>query len=89
MQDQLRVEAVTDERSIIIEECRPPWRKDANDEWSRQPVARLRYIKCRSEWSLYWSDSGLRWRPYGLTSDRGIRPLLHAIERDEDALFWG
>jgi hypothetical protein len=40
--DQLRVECDISERHVTIVETRPPW--DGSDrEWTRFPIARLRY----------------------------------------------
>ena len=34
-------------RRLTIVECRPPWREDTGTEWTRFPIARLRYSKLR------------------------------------------
>ncbi len=44
---QIRYEMDVDARSVTIMECRPPWREDFGPEWTRFPVARLRYTKAR------------------------------------------
>ena len=53
---QLRFELDVDERAATILECRPPWREGFASEWTRFPVARLRYTKDRREWQIYWTD---------------------------------
>lgn len=53
---QIRYELDVTDRTVTILECRPPWRPAYGPEWTRSPVARLRYTKSRAEWSLYWAD---------------------------------
>ena len=33
--DQIRVEVDVTDRTIIVIECRPPWREDFGPEWAR------------------------------------------------------
>jgi hypothetical protein len=78
------------DRTITILECRRSWRQECGTEWTRHPVARLRYTKARGEWSLYWSDRNLEFHEYDL-----VRPtpyldeLITEIERDPTSIFWG
>jgi Protein of unknown function (DUF3024) len=53
---QVKVEYDVASRHLAIEECRPPWRADAGEEWTRFPIARLRYTEATKQWSLYWRD---------------------------------
>ena len=52
----IRYEVDVDDRAVTILECRPPWREDYGPEWSRFPIARLRYTKVRREWAILWRD---------------------------------
>ncbi len=90
VRDQLRYELEVSDRSLTVIECRPPWREDMGPEWTRLPVARLRYTKVRNEWSLYWSDRNSRFHLYDLVRPtRHIARLLAEIDRDPTAIFWG
>ena len=40
-------------------ELRPPWRQDADSEWTRLPIARLRYTQATRTWMLHWRDQNL------------------------------
>jgi hypothetical protein len=87
---QIHYEVDVDARSVTILECRPPWRPEYGPEWTRFPIARLRYTKSRKEWALYWRDRNLRFHAYDLaepTSDVGT--LLHEVDRDPTCIFWG
>lgn len=59
-------------------------------EWTRFPIARLRYTKSRTEWSLYWRDRNLRFHRYDLVEPTAeIRRLMDEIDRDPTGIFWG
>jgi hypothetical protein len=59
-------------------------------EWTRHPIARLRYTRSRREWTLYWRDRNLRFHQYELihpTAD--VAALLEEIDQDPTSIFWG
>lgn len=89
--DEARIEANVDERSVTILECRPPWDPERmGPEWTRSPVARLRYTRSRREWALYWPDRHSKfhlYEPTGPTAD--VEVLLEEIDRDQTSIFWG
>ena len=89
--DQIRIELDVDQRAVTILECRPPWDPDRmGPEWTRFPIARLRYTKARNEWTLYWRDRNLkfhRFEPVPPSDD--VQDLLDAIEVDRTGIFWG
>jgi hypothetical protein len=43
--DQVRVECDIGSQHLTIVECRPPWREGIGPEWTRFPIARLRYTQ--------------------------------------------
>jgi Protein of unknown function (DUF3024) len=74
-------------RDIMIAERHRRPRAD-DGEWMTTPVARLRYLKSRGVWRLYWADSNDRWHLYPeLPWARTVEDL--EIDRDPTALFWG
>ena len=77
-------------RHLTIVECRPPWREDMGAEWTRFPIARLRYTKTTKTWSLYWRDRNVRVHEYDLVPPTSrVDDLLEEIDRDPTAIFWG
>jgi hypothetical protein len=75
---------------VTILECRPPWLPDMGPEWTRFPIARLRFTASRGEWTLYWRDRNLafhRSTRIGPSSD--VAALLAEIEADPTRIFWG
>lgn len=51
IQDRVRVECDTGSRHLTIVECGPPWREDIGPEWTRFPIARLRYTQATRMWT--------------------------------------
>ncbi len=90
VRDEVRVEVDVAERHLTIVECRPPWRAGMGSEWTRFPIARLRYAKTAGVWSLFWRDRNLRFHAYDLVSaTANIEELLAEVDRDPTAIFWG
>lgn len=90
IRDQIRLEVENTGRTITILECRPPWRSDLGDEWTRFPIARPRYTEIRDEWSLYWRDRNSEFHEYDLIEPSpNIEDLLDEIDSDPTAIFWG
>ncbi|MDZ5489005.1 DUF3024 domain-containing protein [Micromonospora sp. 4G53] len=59
-------------------------------EWTRLPVARLRYAKNTGTWTLYYRDRNLRFHRYDLIPPTGnMAELLDELDRDPTAIFWG
>lgn len=56
LRDEARVEADVRGKSVTIFDCRPPWHPNLTD-WSRVPVAQLRYDPANHAWTLYWARS--------------------------------
>src|SRR5215831_8668299 len=52
LRGRVRVECDAGPGYLTIVECRPPWRNDMGPDWTRFPIARLRYTKAAKRWSL-------------------------------------
>ncbi len=88
VQHKVRVELDVADRHLTIVETRPPWRPELRPEWTRFPIARLRYTQTRKEWSLYWRDRNLRFHEYDLIEPSArIEDLLAGVDRDPTAIF--
>ena len=87
---QVRMEVVVRGTAVTIIECRAPWRADLGPEWSRFPIAQLRYDPARTEWTLHWRDRNLRWHRYDrIATVSQVDELLAEIDADPTAIFWG
>lgn len=85
---EVRVEATVRGRSVTLFECRPPWDGSPSD-WSRVPVAQLRFDRDAGQWTLHWSDRNSRWHLYDDIVPGTVTELLAEIERDPVSIFWG
>ena len=90
VRDHVRVEVDIAPRHLTIVETRPPWRSDFRPEWTRFPIARLRYTKTTGLWELYWRDRNLRFHRYDrIPPSRLVDDLLAEVDRDPIRIFWG
>jgi len=89
-QNQVRIECEVAPRHITIVERRAPWRSDLGPEWTRFPIARLRFTRATATWSLYWRDRNLQFHEYDLVPPSAhIDDLLNEVDRDPTCVFWG
>lgn len=86
--DEMRLEADVRGRSVTILDCRPPWMPELV-EWSRQPLAQLRYDAESLLWTLYWADRNSRWHRYDDLDPGPLGDLLDEMDRDPMCIFWG
>lgn len=89
VRDEVRVECDVAPRHLTIVETRPPWRPDLGPEWTRFPIARLRYTKTAGLWELYWRDRHLRFHRFDrIPPSRMVEELLTEIDLDPIHIFW-
>lgn len=88
--DQVRVELECERQAVTIVERRPPWREDYGPEWSRMPIARLRYVATKRRWTLYFHRHTGRWERYPLLEPTpNLSRLLDELDEDPICVFWG
>jgi hypothetical protein len=88
--DEVRVELEESRQAVTIVECRPPRREDYGPEWTRMPVARLRYVGSTRLWTMYYRRHIGRWERYPLLGPaRRIDEFLDEIDHDPICIFWG
>lgn len=86
--DQVRVECDIADRHVTIVETRRPW--DGRGDWTRFPIARLRYTASTGLWSLYWRDRNLRFHEYRRKRPtKNVQALLDHVADSGDPIFWG
>lgn len=88
LHDQARVEATNRGNRVTIFDCRPPWHAELTD-WTRVPVAQLRYDPECHLWSLFWADRNSRWHRYDEQEPGSVDRLLEEIDDDPTCIFWG
>ncbi len=86
---EARIEVDETARGVTIHEARPPWDQLAGRHWIRTPIARLRYVASRREWTLYRPDATGRFRRYDRAAPtRFVADLLLEIDDDPMSVFW-
>jgi hypothetical protein len=87
---QVRVDCQIAPRHLTIVERRVPWREDLGPEWTRFPIARLRYTIADKTWTLYWRDRNLHFHIYDLLAPSNrVEDLLGELDHDRTSIFWG
>jgi hypothetical protein len=86
--NEMRIESSARGHSVTILECRAPWDGD-DTEWSRRPIAQLRYDPVALSWTLYWPDRNARWHLADFIKPGSVDDLLAEIEKDRLGIFWG
>lgn len=86
--EEARVEADVRGTSVTVYDCRPPWNQGLT-EWSRVPVAQLRYAPETNTWMLHWADRNSRWHRYDGIEPGTVEDVLAEIEADPTCVFWG
>lgn len=85
--DKMRIEVEVAPRSLTLIECRAPWRPDFGPDWSRHPVARLRWTGTTGTWDLLWSTTR-GFRETGMSVPQGLVGRL-LVETGRNDYFWG
>ncbi|TLP98495.1 DUF3024 domain-containing protein [Nesterenkonia salmonea] len=89
LKDRIRIECDVTNRHVDILECHPPYSPHLT-EWSRLPIARLRYTTRTGLWSIYWRDRNLKFHAYPwFQPTANVREVLAFLESTNDPIFWG
>lgn len=87
---QVRLELEEGPGAITIVERRAPWREEFGPDWTRRPIAQIRYSDVRGLWTPYCRDRHQRWNLYTrLAPSTDITEVLDEIDRDPTHIFWG
>jgi len=88
LRDEVRLEVTTRGKHVSVHECRPVWR-GAPGEWTRMPVAQLRY-EGKGTWTLSFGDRYGKWTMYlELDPRQPIDVIIKELEDDPTCVFWG
>jgi len=73
---------------VTIFEKRPDWQDPrAYEEFL---VAKLKYVRTKNEWRLYWQRRDLKWHCYDLLpSSRDLKELVDEVDKDPYCCFFG
>ncbi|MBE7540446.1 MAG: DUF3024 domain-containing protein [Opitutaceae bacterium] len=88
IRDQLDFRADVSGSEVILSEVRPNW-KDPTIVRAF-PFAKLKWVKSRRFWKLYWKRASGKWEPYvPEPSFPSIEAALAVISADEYGCFFG
>lgn len=88
LRDQLREGQRIDGHSIELFLNRPAFRRP--DEWIEEPIAKIRYVRSRDAWEIYWQRADLKWHLYEPCPEtRSLSAALTEIKDDPHACFFG
>jgi hypothetical protein len=89
IKDKVRLSYTIGNYAIVISEERPPFR-DEGGKWSLLEIAKLRYVRVRNEWQLYWKRASGKWWPYEPHStSKALSAMIKEIDLDSDGCFFG
>jgi len=88
---QVRMQAVVNRHTVTLASVMRGDGRSLGPEWTRSPVARLRWSVSRREWTL---SSGVTATTAGTAYEytaptTEIARLLEEIDRDPTGIFWG
>lgn len=87
---EVRIEVEVGPTTLTIVERRAPWRPEVRPEWSRTPVARLRYTARTKLWTLYWQDRHLAFHLYDLIApSHSVEPPARRLGRRSELHLLG
>ena len=67
---------------------RPHFRN--KDEWIEHAIAKIRYVRTRDVWEIYWQRADLKWHRYPPSPEvPTFSAALEVIHRDECCCFFG
>jgi hypothetical protein len=85
---QLDIGYVINGHTADIVEFRPDWRDTTVIR--QTPVARVRFVRTRSRWCLYWMRQDLKWHLYEPGAfHASLKSALESIDNDEYSCFFG
>jgi len=86
--DELSIEYRIDRQDIMIFERRPTYQQPT--ETTDTPAAKLKYLRTKNEWRLFWMRGDLKWHAYN-PKKKSVKLSDHVIEIKSDpyGCFWG
>ena len=77
-----------DGKEAIVFEIRPVWTNP--DEIQHLEFAKLRFVKTRKHWELYWQRASGKWQRYAPFPESALLDeLIEAIKDDSYGCFFG
>lgn len=88
LRDKIREGQRFDGTSIELFFVRPAFHHPG--EWIEESIAKVRFIRSRNVWHLFWKRSDLQWHRYPpFPEAASLGEALHAIHQDPNGCFFG
>lgn len=75
-----------EKKTILLFEKRPSYSNPA--EIMESPFAKIKFIKTKNYWTIYWMKGNLKWAEYK-TNVTNIDKAFKIIKTDQDNCFFG
>ena len=86
--DELSLEYKVQGHDVVVFEKRPGYGKHVGG--METDAAKIKYVRTKSEWRLYWMRQDLKWHGYEmLSSSKKLEDLVEEIEKDPFCCFFG
>ncbi len=87
--DRVRLSYTIAKHEVVIFEERRSFR-DAAGEWISLEIAKLKYVRVRNEWKLYWKRASGKWWLYEPhSSSKTLSAMIKEIDVDSNGCFFG
>jgi hypothetical protein len=88
LRDKIRERQRFTDQTIDLFFVRPQWRRP--EETVDSPIARIRYVRSRKMWQLYWIRGDGKWHRYVPHPDAlTLEEALRVVEEDAHCCFFG
>ena len=88
VKDTIRLTYAIFNQKVVISEERPF--RDPSAQWIVLEIAKLRYVRTRNEWQLYWKRASGKWWPYEPHSrSKTLAAMIEEIDVDSYGCFFG
>jgi hypothetical protein len=87
IRDELDIGFTFEKNTVLLFEIRPNFIK--SDEIMQRPFAKIRFVKSKDIWKLYWMRGNLTWLEYIKSNFTTIEKAFKVIKDDEDCCFFG
>lgn len=88
LRDKVREGQRIDGQSIELYYNRPAFQRPG--EWTEEPIAKIRYIRSRDVWAIYWKRADLKWHRYpDCPETKTLSQALTEIDDDRHCCFFG
>ena len=86
--DKIRLDYSIEGHNVLIYESRPGWSNPS--EWIESEFAKLKYVRARDEWRLYWMHASGKWwlyEPY--SNSKTLASMVKELDFDSHGCFFG